>query len=233
MAAQALSAAGDLTHPDLAGRHVDHVIAIVDYGVGNLASVHKALAVVGAPAALVASPAGLRDARAIVLPGVGHFGHCSREFHRAGFAPALREARERGIPILGICVGMQLFFGVSEEAEDEPGLGLLPGRVARMRDVPRLPQIGWNELCLRGTHPWLGGVADGDFVYFVHSYAAEPSPHHLLATVSYGGERAAIVGDEGLLGLQFHPEKSGAAGLRLLRAFAEAVGALEPAGIAR
>lgn len=198
------------------------MISIVDYGVGNLASVRKAFAAVGADAELVADPEGLSRARAVVLPGVGHFGHCAREFHRSGFGPALRGARDRGVPILGICVGMQLFFSGSEEAADEPGLGLLPGTVARMRGVPRLPQIGWNQVRLQGTHPWLGGLVDGDYAYFVHSYAAEPATDVVLGTTDYGGLRVAIVGDRGLLGVQFHPEKSGPPGLRLLDAFARA-----------
>jgi glutamine amidotransferase len=202
------------------------MIAVVDYGVGNLASVRKALAAVGAPAELVPEPTRLGGATAIVLPGVGHFGHCSREFHRAGFGPAIRDARDRGVPILGICVGMQLLFEGSEEAADDPGLGLLRGRVRRMREAARLPQIGWNDVRLRGTHPFLGGIADGDFFYFVHSYAADAKGDAVLATVDFAGERAAIVGAAGLLGVQFHPEKSGAAGLRLLRSWAEAVGAV-------
>ncbi len=200
------------------------MIAIVDYGVGNLASVRKAFAAVGARAELVADPEALSAARAIVLPGVGHFGHCAREFQRSGFGPSLLAARERSVPILGICVGMQLFFERSEEAADEPGLGLLRGTVAKMRGVPRLPQIGWNRVRLRGRHPWLGGMADGDFAYFVHSYAAEPEVGVVLGTTDYGTERVAIVGDEGLLGVQFHPEKSSAPGLRLLDAFATAAG---------
>ena len=200
------------------------MIAIVDYGVGNLASVRKAFAAVGARAELVADPEALSAARAIVLPGVGHFGHCAREFQRSGFGPSLLAARERSVPILGICVGMQLLFERSEEAADEPGLGLLRGTVAKMRGVPRLPQIGWNQVRLRGSHPWLGGLTDGDFAYFVHSYAAEPEDGVVLGTTNYGTERVAIVGDEGLLGVQFHPEKSGAPGLRLLDAFATAAG---------
>ncbi len=197
------------------------MIAIADYGVGNLASVRKAFHAVGHEAELVRDASRLRGARAIVLPGVGHFGHCSREFHRYELGPAIADARSRGVPILGICVGMQLFFEGSEEAEDAPGLGLLGGTVRRMRGVGRLPQIGWNEVRVRGTHPHLA-AADG-WYYFVHSYAAEPEGAVTLGTVDYAGERAAIVGAEGLLGVQFHPEKSGPSGLRLLDAWARAV----------
>ena len=195
-------------------------IAIVDYGVGNLASVRKALATVGARAELIRDPAALRDAAAIVLPGVGNFGHCAREFHRFGFAPALRDARQRGVPILGICVGMQLLFGGSEEDRGEPGLGFLAGTVVEMTDTPRLPQIGWNALEHVGAHPWLRDTREGDQFYFVHSYVAEPAnAGDVLATVEYGGSRCAIAGGGDLLGVQFHPEKSGANGLRLLSAF--------------
>jgi glutamine amidotransferase len=196
------------------------VIAIVDYGVGNLASVRKGLAAVGGRAELVRDPAALRGATAIVLPGVGNFGHCSREFHRCGFAPELRRARERGVPILGICVGMQLLFEGSDEDRGEPGLGFYRGSVVRLTGVPRVPQIGWNAVHKTGDHPWLREVTDGDHFYFVHSYAAETAEDIVLGTVDYGGARLAIVGTDGLLGVQFHPEKSGANGLRLLRAFA-------------
>jgi len=198
------------------------MIAIVDYGVGNLASVRKALAAVGARAGLVREPASLRAATAIVLPGVGNFGHCSREFHRMGFAPELRGARGRGVPILGICVGMQLLFEGSEEDRGEPGLGFYRGSVVKLSGAPRVPQIGWNAVHRTGEHPWLRDVRAGDHFYFVHSYAAETADDVTLGTVEYGGERLAIVGSDGLLGVQFHPEKSGANGLRLLRAFATA-----------
>ena len=196
------------------------MIAIVDYGVGNLASVKKALATVGADAELVRDPERLVSAEAIVLPGVGNFGHCAREFSRFGFAPALAAARERRTPILGVCVGMQLLFEGSDEDASARGLGFLPGRVSRMKGDIRVPQMGWNDLHLVGTHPWLSEIRDGDYFYFVHSYVPEPERDAIVATVDYGGSRAAIVGADELLGVQFHPEKSGANGLRLLTAFA-------------
>jgi len=198
------------------------VIAIVDYGVGNLASVQKAFAAVGSEATLVRDPARLAEAAAIVLPGVGNFGHCSREFHRYGFAIPLRAARKRKVPILGICVGMQLLFEGSEEDTAEPGLGFYCGSVTKITGVPRVPQIGWNAIDLQGSHPWLRDVTDGDHFYFVHSFAPETDDDVVLGTVEYGGPRLAIVGSDGLLGVQFHPEKSGANGLRIIRAFAEA-----------
>ena len=198
------------------------MIAIIDYGVGNLASVKKAFSAVGAEAELVRDPGDLARASAIVLPGVGNFGHCSREFHRHGFAPALRAARTHGIPLLGICVGMQLLFEGSEEDRGEPGLGFYCGSVTKLTGVPRVPQIGWNNVHLQGDHPWLRGLTDGDYFYFVHSFVPETDDDVVLGTVEYGGPRLAIVGSDGLLGVQFHPEKSGANGLRLLRAFAEA-----------
>lgn len=205
------------------------VIAIVDYGVGNLASVLKAFAAVGAEATLVREPARLAEAAAIVLPGVGNFGHCSREFHRYGFAGPLRAARKRRVPILGICVGMQLLFEGSEEDAAEPGLGFYCGSVTKLTGVARVPQIGWNGIDLVGTHPWLREVRDGDHFYFVHSFAAETDDDVVLGTVDYGGPRLAIVGSEALLGVQFHPEKSGANGLRLLRAFAAAAATADAA----
>lgn len=196
---------------------------MIDYGVGNVASLCRALEVAGARAELTSDPRELRNADAIALPGVGHFGHCATEFGRAGFRAPLLEARAAGIPILGICVGMQLLFEGSEEAADRPGIGLLRGRVSRMREPDRLPQIGWSAVSVKRPHRWLRGVPDGDLFYFIHSYAADAGGDAVLATVDLSGERAAIVGDEGVLGVQFHPERSGAAGIRLLRGFVEAV----------
>jgi len=141
------------------------MIAVADYGVGNLASVKKAFAALGATAELVRDPGALARADAIVLPGVGNFGHCAREFRRHGLDAPLREAHQRDVPILGICVGMQLLFEGSEEDDGADGLGFFRGSVTRMRGTPRLPQIGWNSVRLRGRHPWLRDVDDGDHFY--------------------------------------------------------------------
>ncbi|MGH2451573.1 MAG: imidazole glycerol phosphate synthase subunit HisH [Candidatus Limnocylindria bacterium] len=200
------------------------MIAIVDYGVGNLASVRKAFAAVGARAELVARPERLAQADALVLPGVGHFGHCARELRRRGLHEPVAHAVERGTPLLAICVGLQLLFEGSAEDDRERGLGILPGRVVRMSEAPRLPQIGWNSVSLVGRHPWLQGTADEDYFYFVHSYVPVADDERVvLGTTEYAGSRVAIAGRDGVLGVQFHPEKSSLAGLRLLRAFAASV----------
>jgi glutamine amidotransferase len=201
------------------------VIAIVDHGVGNFANVGRALERAGAQGVRLTSSADdLGRARAIVLPGVGHFGHCARALRRDGLADALHRSRERGVPLLGLCVGMQLLFERSEEDPGEPGLGLLAGAVRRLRGAPRVPHTGWNAVRLRRTHPYLAGLRDGGHYYFVHSYAPEPDdPEAVLATTDHGAEIAAVVGGPGLVGAQFHPEKSGATGAAFLASF---VGAL-------
>ncbi|MEX2047133.1 MAG: imidazole glycerol phosphate synthase subunit HisH [Chloroflexota bacterium] len=203
------------------------MIAIVDYGVGNLANLERALRRAGATDVRVTrSHVEILAARAIVLPGVGHFGHCARELRRFGLDAMLRVARDRGIPLLGLCVGMQLFFEASEEDPGTPGLGFSRGQVRRLRGDVRVPHTGWNRVSIARPHPWLTDLADGAHFYFVHSYAAEPADRRVvIGTVEHGGSVTAAVGSDGLLGLQFHPEKSGAMGVRVLRSFVRATDA--------
>jgi len=203
------------------------MIAIVDYGVGNLANLERALRRAGTTdVRITRSHVEILTARAIVLPGVGHFGHCSRELRRFGLDAMLRIARDRGIPLLGLCVGMQLFFEESEEDPTTPGLALLRGGVRRLRGEVRVPHTGWNQVSLRRPHPWLADIPGGAYFYFVHSYAAEPASEDVVVgTVDHGGTVTAAVGADGLLGLQFHPEKSGAMGVRVLRSFVRATDA--------
>ncbi len=201
------------------------MIAIVDYGVGNLENVERALRRAGASdVRITRDPKTILAARAVVLPGVGHFGHCSRELHRLELDVPVREASVRGIPILGLCVGMQLFFEASEEDEAAAGLGFYRGTVRRLSGEVRVPQTGWNAVRLRKAHPWLARVPEGAHFYFVHSYAADPEDDVVLGTTEYGGDIPAIVGGDGLLGVQFHPERSSRMGERLLEGFVRGVG---------
>ena len=196
------------------------MIAIVDYGVGNLANVERALRRAGARDVRISRDHDeIGSAGAVVLPGVGHFGHCSRELHRLGLDRTVRETRRRGVPLLGLCVGMQLFFEASEEDENAAGLGFYCGTVRRLADSARVPHTGWDTVHVRRPHPWLERVPDGGHFYFVHSYAPDPEDDVVLATTDYGGGFPAIVGGDGLLGVQFHPEKSSRMGQRLLEGF--------------
>jgi len=198
------------------------VIAIVDYGAGNLRSVRNALAHLGAEVKTVDNPADL-DAGKIVLPGVGAFGKGMERLRAAGFEDPLKEAVAAGTPLLGICLGMQYLFEHSDEHGHHEGLGLLPGYVTRFpADGPKVPHIGWNQIDRVTTHPLLDGVPEGAYAYFVHSYyvVAEESAD-VLATTDYGLRYASVAGRDNVLGIQFHPEKSQAVGLRILRNFVQ------------
>ena len=203
------------------------MIAIVDYGVGNLASIDAALRRAGAvDVRITRSRVDILAAKAVVLPGVGRFGHCASELRRLGLDVMLRVARDRGIPLLGLCVGMQLLFDESDEDPGTPGLGLCRGRVRRLGGDVRVPHTGWNQVRIVRPHPWLAGVPDEAYFYFVHSYAVEPVDEGaVVATVEYGGAVTAAVGGGAMLGLQFHPEKSGAMGTSVLRSFVRATAA--------
>jgi len=199
------------------------MIAIADYGIGNLGSVTKGFRRAGADALLTGDPETLRRADALVLPGDGAFAATMAEVERRGLVAVLREAVERGKPLLGICIGMQLLFEESEEHGRHAGLGLLPGRVRRFTGELPVPHMGWNRLRARRAHPILDGVPDGAHVYFVHSYYCDAPDDVVIATSDYGHEFAAIVGKGSVLGVQFHPEKSQEVGLRMVASFVRLV----------
>ena len=198
------------------------MIAVLDYGIGNLRSACKALQKVGAVAVLVQRPEDAAGASGIVVPGVGAFGACVGALRAAGFEPAVREAVAGGLPVLGICVGFQMLFEGSDEDPGVPGLGLMRGRVVALPASVKRPQMQWNRLCVRPcAGALLEDLGDDPWVYFVHSYSA-PDGDDVLATCDYGGPVIAVVGRTGMWATQFHPEKSGRTGLRLLANFAAA-----------
>ena len=199
------------------------MIAVVDYGVGNLFSLRYSFAAIGQEASVTSDPEEIRAADKIVLPGVGAFGDAAEKLRGSGLDRVLLREAARGKPLLGICLGMQLLFEKSYEHGEHPGLGLLRGSVRPIAEkIPRglkIPHIGWNGLQLVGPSPLFGRIRSGDHVYFVHSYAAEGCEDSLLAVTEYGAPLTAAVGRDNVLGCQFHPEKSGDVGLAILRAF--------------
>jgi len=196
-------------------------VAIIDYGVGNLRSVEKAFGATGCAAVVSSDESVLRNADRLVLPGVGAFGACMNALTERGFDGLVRERVAAGTLLLGVCVGMQLLFEESEEFGTTPGLGLLRGRVRRFSDELVVPQVGWNQIRQRVPHPMFEGIQDSSFFYFVHSYYCEPVEGKvILGETDYGVAYASVVAHENLCGVQFHPEKSQAAGLRLLSNFA-------------
>jgi imidazole glycerol-phosphate synthase subunit HisH len=199
------------------------VIAVLDYGIGNLRSAEKALQHVGGDARLVTSPDEARDADAVVLPGVGAFGACMDALRASGLDEVAMEAVDDGKPFLGICVGMQLLYDGSDEDPDAKGLGIVPGRIRRLPDGVKHPQMQWNLLELaRPDDPLVQELGAEPWVYFVHSYAAEDTGD-TIATCDYGGPVVGVIGRDQLWATQFHPEKSGPIGLQLLRNFVQLV----------
>jgi glutamine amidotransferase len=200
---------------------------VIDAGVGNLGNLVRALERVGARVTVTADPERVAAARCLLLPGVGAFAP-PREAIRGGVEGALHEALDRGACLLGICVGFQILFEEGEEFGATDGLGLLPGRVTRLPETVPVPHIGWNRLHGAAHHPLLKGLEDR-YVYFVHSYAPEGVPDELsLARCTHGRDFAAVAGRERVMGTQFHPERSGPAGLRLLSNFLEMAHGADP-----
>ncbi|MEK0312222.1 imidazole glycerol phosphate synthase subunit HisH [Cohnella sp. 56] len=198
------------------------MIAIVDYGMGNLHSVSKAIERLGREARVTSSREDILAADGVLVPGVGAFGDAMRNLRETGLDAVVRESAAAGQPLLGICLGMQLLFAESEEHGRHEGLGLLPGRVVRFQGDYKVPHMGWNELRFeQPEHPLFAGLTPGH-VYFVHSYHALPERREdLLATTDYHQPVTAIVGRDNVMGMQFHPEKSGELGMALLRRFVE------------
>jgi glutamine amidotransferase len=197
------------------------VIAIVDYGMGNRRSVEKALEHVGADPRLTADHDIIRGADGIVVPGVGAFPEAMRRFRAAGLDDLIVERAAAGVPVLGLCLGMQLLFDASDEHEGATGLGLLPGRVTALH-APRVPHIGWNLVTFERTSPLTEGLGEAAAFYHVHSLAPEPAvPEDVVGRSEYGGRFVSIVERGNVMGCQFHPEKSSRDGLALLRNFAK------------
>ena len=202
------------------------MIAIVDYGVGNLFSLSSSLKALGLGTEITREAARLRAADRIILPGVGAFGDAKAKLDATGLVPVLREEAEKK-PLLGICLGMQLLFQRSFEYGEHPGLGLVPGQVVDLHDdledkTLKVPHMGWNSLQIVKDDPLFQYVNDGEYVYYVHSFYAKDCAASTLGTSQYGNVAVTgVVRNGNIYGTQFHPEKSGDAGLRLLRAFAE------------
>ena len=201
------------------------MIAIVDYGVGNLFSLRCSLESLGLKAEVSSVPDVIRNADRVILPGVGAFGDAADKLRETGLDRVVIEQAEAGKPLLGICLGMQLLFDKSYEFGEHAGLGLLHGQVIPMLGtIPaglKIPQMGWNALLVKRSHPLLKNVREGDCVYFVHSYYASDCQDSLVATAEYGIELTAVAANGNVMGCQFHPEKSGKVGLGILSAFAE------------
>lgn len=201
------------------------MIAIVDYGVGNLFSLCSSFKAIGAEVTVTSDPDVIRNADKIILPGVGAFGDAIRKLNDTGLDKIIIEEAKKGKKLMGICLGMQLLFEKSYEYGEHKGLGLLKGSVVPMENrIPKelkIPHIGWNGLHFCKTHPLFKYIKEEDCVYFVHSYYVEDCFDSLLATAEYGRELTAAVVKDNVAGMQFHPEKSGNVGLNILRAFCE------------
>jgi len=208
------------------------MIAIIDYGMGNLRSVQKGFERTGFSAEITADPAKLLTAEKIVLPGVGAFRDCIHNLEQGGFVEPILKVIAEGRPFLGICLGLQLLFSQSEEFGLHKGLGVIPGQVVRFPEkmaelgekLP-VPHMGWNQISLQAASPLFQGIAEGSNVYFVHSYYVKPDdPTVVTATCRYGIEFCAAIRKDNVMATQFHPEKSQAIGLQMLKNFAEMKG---------
>lgn len=201
------------------------MIRIIDYGVGNLFSLRSSLRAIGIDADYTGNPVEIRKADKLILPGVGAFRDAREALRSTGLDRVVQEEAGKGKPLMGICLGMQMLFDRSYEYGEYEGLGLIPGEIVPMegripKDLP-IPHIGWNELMLKQPSPLMKNTANGDYVYFVHSYYAETPAEYVIATTDCGVEMTAAVQKDNVYGCQFHPEKSSEVGLSILKAFCE------------
>lgn len=201
------------------------MIAIVDYGVGNLFSLHSSLKAVGAETVVTSDRAVIESAEKIILPGVGAFADAAEKLKNSGLDEVVKAEVKKGKPLMGICLGMQMLFERSFEYGEHKGLGLLKGDVVPMKgyidESLKIPHIGWNALYFVKDNPLFRYCKEGDFVYFVHSYFADRCEDSVVATAEYGKPLTAAVAKDNVYGCQFHPEKSGEVGLKILKAFCE------------
>ena len=202
----------------------DIEIALLDYGMGNLHSVGRAVARAGGQPTVTGDPAVVREARALVIPGVGAFGACMRALAHRGLDDAIATFVTGGRPVFGVCLGMQVLFDGSEE-DPEPGLGVLPGTARRLPAGVKVPHMGWNTVSTVGSHPYLDGVSDQTRFYFVHSYAPDAGVPSVVGVTEHGAPFASIVARDNVFATQFHPEKSSHAGLQIYASFVKAVAA--------
>lgn len=204
------------------------MIAIIDYGVGNLFSLKSSFASIGAEVTVTADPDLIKNADRIVLPGVGAFEDAAKKLNSTGLVEVIKQEVKSGKPLLGICLGMQLLFDKSYEYGEHDGLGLIKGNVRPIKDVIpsdyKVPHIGWNSLDFKKDSPIFKYISNGDYVYFVHSFYAADCEESVIASSQYGAELTAAVADKNVFGCQFHPEKSGSVGLKILKAFSETEG---------
>ncbi len=202
------------------------MIAIIDYGVGNLFSLNSSFRAIGAEVTVTSDPAQIAAADRILLPGVGAFADAAKKLRDSGLDRVIMKETANGKPLLGICLGMQMLFEKSYEYGEHEGLGLIPGAIRPISDVIpndlKIPHIGWNPLHMKGEKdPLFSHIQEGDCVYFVHSFYAAHCEDYVIATAEYGAELTAAVRNKNVWGTQFHPEKSGKVGLAILKAFCE------------
>lgn len=201
------------------------MIAVIDYGMGNLRSVEKAFIKIGASVKVTNSPKDLRDATSIVLPGVGAFRDCIDNLNRLGLTSVIIDAINVGKPFLGICLGMQILFEKSQEFGSHKGLGVFKGNVPKFTSSTlKVPHMGWNKVSLRKKNPLFDGIEDGQYFYFVHSYYVAPKDEEIIAgTTEYGGTFTSMIQRDNVYATQFHPEKSQRVGLKILENFVKMV----------